>query len=195
MTLPPPDLMSGTLVCPPQIGDEEAALVREAADGSSRAFEALVNQHGRRVFNFLNQMTRHRQDAEDLTQRTFIKAYRNLARFDPQRPLINWLLTIARRTALNHFRDTKRWEEIPEASETGGPSPAKHAEIQDRSETIWARARAVLSPREFQVLWFRFGEELSTEETAQATGLTVSNVKVIVFRARQQLIQGITGHE
>jgi RNA polymerase sigma-70 factor (ECF subfamily) len=60
---------------------------------------------------------------------------------------------------------------------------------------VWARAKAVLSPREFEVLWLRFGEELSTEETAKATGLTVSNVKVIVFRARQQLTKGETDHE
>lgn len=195
MTLPPPELPRDTLVCSQQISAEEAALVREAADGSARAFEMLVRQHSRRVFNFLNQMTRHRQDAEDLTQRTFIKAYHNLARFDPQRPLINWLLTIARRTALNHFRDTKRWEEIPESSEATGPSPARQAEIQDRSETVWARAREVLSQREFEVLWLRFGEELSTEETAQAMGLTVANVKVIVFRARQQLLKGDNPHE
>lgn len=177
------------------ISAEEAALVRAAAGGSSRAFETLVNQHSRRVFNFLNQMTRHRQDAEDLTQRTFIKAYHNLARFDPQRPLINWLLTIARRTALNHFRDTKRWEEIPESSEAPGYSPAKQAEVRDRSENVWARAREVLSQREFEVLWLRFAEELSTEETAQALGLTVPNVKVIVFRARQQLLKGDNPHE
>jgi RNA polymerase sigma-70 factor (ECF subfamily) len=179
----------------PGISAEEASLVREAAGGSSRAFEALVHQHSRRVFNFLNHMTRHRQDAEDLTQRTFIKAYHNLGRFDPQRPLINWLLTIARRTALNHFRDTKRWEEIPEASEAPGHSPAKQTEIQDRTESIWARARELLSQREFEVLWLRFGEELSTEETAQALGLTVPNVKIIVFRARQRLTQGATSHE
>jgi RNA polymerase sigma-70 factor (ECF subfamily) len=53
----------------------------------------------------------------------------------------------------------------------------------------------VLSPREFEVIWLRFAEELSTEETAQATGLTVSNVKVIVFRARQQLLKGDNRHE
>jgi RNA polymerase sigma-70 factor (ECF subfamily) len=195
MTLPPPDLPSDPQVCTQQISAEEAALVREAAGGSSRAFESLVRQHSHRVFNFLNQMTRHRQDAEDLTQRTFIKAYHNLARFDPQRPLINWLLTIARRTALNHFRDTKRWEEIPESSEAAGPSPARQAEIQDRSESVWARAREVLSQREFEVLWLRFAEELSTEETAQAMSLTVPNVKVIVFRARQQLLKGDNRHE
>ena len=196
MTLPPPEFpRDEQMICTQQISAEEAALGREAAGGSARAFEALVNQHGRRVFNFLFQMTRHRQDAEDLAQRTFIKAHQNLARFDPQRPLINWLITIARRTALNHFRDTKRWEEIPEASETPEPSPARQAEFQDRSDTIWARARAVLPPREFEVLWLRFGEELSTEETAQAMGLTVPNVKVIVFRARQQLLKGMHPHE
>ena len=171
----------------PGISAEEAALVRAAAGGSARAFEALVNQHSRRVFNFLYQMTRHKQDAEDLAQRTFIKAYHNLGRFDPQRPLINWLLTIARRTALNHFRDTKRWEEIPEASEAPGPSPASQAETSERSGNLWAKAREILSKRDFEVLWLRFGEELSIEETAQATGLTAPNVKIIVFRARQQL--------
>lgn len=195
MTLPPPAPPQHTLVCPPQISAEEAALVRAAASGSGQAFEALVSQHSRRLFNFLFQMTRHRQDAEDLTQRTFIKAYQNLGRFDPQRPLINWLLTIARRTALNHFRDTKRWEEIPEGSQSSEPSPARQAEIQDRSENVWARAREVLSQREFEVLWLRFAEELSTEETAQAMGLTVPNVKVIVFRARQQLLKGDNPHE
>jgi RNA polymerase sigma-70 factor (ECF subfamily) len=195
MTLPPPDSPHETLVCPSQISVEEAALVREAAGGSSRAFEALVRAHSRRVFNFLNQMTRHRQDAEDLTQRTFIKAYHNLGRFDPQRPLINWLLTIARRTALNHFRDTKRWEEIPENSESTEASPARQAETREGAENIWTRAREVLSQREFEVLWMRFAEELSTEETARATGLTTANVKVIVFRARQQLLKGKPSHE
>lgn len=194
MTLPPPDVPRDAPVRP-VVSVEEASLVREAAGGSARAFEELVHQHSRRVFNFLNQMTRHRQDAEDLTQRTFIKAYHNLARFDPERPLINWLFTIARRTALNHFRDTKRWEEIPETSEAPGHSPAKQTEIQDHTESIWARAREVLSQREFEVLWLRFGEELSTEETAQALGLTVSNVKITVFRARQRLTQGETTHE
>ncbi len=179
----------------PAIDVQERTEVQEASAGNARAFEALVNRHGRRVFNFLLQLTRHRQDAEDLTQRTFIKAYRGLERFDPERPLINWLFTIARRSALNHFRDTKRWEEIPEDSPAAEASPARQAEAQEGTENIWTRARAVLSQREFEVLWLRFGEELSTEETARAVGLTVANVKVIVFRARQQLSKGDRPHE
>ncbi|WP_158277637.1 sigma-70 family RNA polymerase sigma factor [Opitutus sp. ER46] len=168
----------------------EAALIRAAAGGDSRSFGELVRTHQRRVYNFLHQMTRHRQDAEDLTQQTFIKAYHNLGRFDPQRPLINWLLTIARHSAINHFRDTKRWSEIPEDTAGGGLSPARAAEVSDRTANLWDRARAVLSAREFEIMWLRFGEELSTEETARVVGLTQTHVKVLVFRARRTLMKG-----
>src|SRR4051812_39041898 len=164
---------------PPPAPDhaDEADLVR-ATLAHPHAFESIVQRHSRRVFNFIFQLTRQRQDAEDLTQQTFIKAYRNLHRFDCARPLINWLLTIARRTTLNHFRDTKKWEVVPDDLASTEPSPARSAEHQENSENIWARARRILSQREFEVMWLRFGEELSTEETARIAGLTVVHVKV-----------------
>src|SRR5688572_10713948 len=96
------------------VNSAEADLISRAAAGDMRAFEGIVCAHSGRVLNFLTQMTRHRQDAEDLTQQTFIKVYHNLHRFDPCRPFTAWLFTIARRTALNHFRDTKTWSELPE---------------------------------------------------------------------------------
>ena len=169
---------------------DEAQRVRAAVAGDARAFEQLVHEHHRRVFNFLCHMTRQRQDAEDLTQQTFIKAFNHLDSFDCARPLINWLLTIARRTALNHFRSAKKWEFMPADLPSSEPSPARQLEHQDQAETIWARARRVLSQREFEVLWLRFSEELSTEETARVVGLSQIHVKVIVHRARQQLLKG-----
>lgn len=168
----------------------EAALIREAAAGDTRAFGELVHTHHRRVFNFLNQMTRQHQDAEDLTQQTFVKAFHHLARFDQQRPLINWLLTIARNSALNHFRDVKKWEEMPADAASYEPTPAHQAERKEQQENLWARARTLLSPHEFEVLWLRFAEELSTRETARVVGLTETHVKVLVFRARQALLKG-----
>jgi len=169
---------------------EEAALIRDAAGGDTRAFGELVHTHHRRVFNFLHQMTRQHQDAEDLTQQTFVKAYHHLARFDQQRPLINWLLTIARNSALNHFRDVKKWEEMPLDAASSEPTPARQAERKEQAENLWARARALLSAHEFEVLWLRFAEELSTRETARVVGLTETHVKVLVFRARQALLKG-----
>lgn len=169
---------------------DEARLIADAIGPNPRAFDELVRLHSRRVFNFLLQMTRQRQDAEDLAQQTFIKAFHNLHRFEPGRPLINWLLTIARRTALNHFRAAKKWEEVPEELASTGPSPAHVAEQGDQTDSLWARARRQLSQREFEIMWLRFAEEMSIEETAKVAGLTQTHVKVIIFRARRRLMKG-----
>jgi len=169
---------------------DEAKLVQATLAGDRQSFTAIVQTHSRRVYNFIFQLTRHSQDAEDLTQQTFIKAYHHLARFDLERPLINWLLTIARNAALNHFRSARKWTEIPLDAAGSEPSPASTAESRDRAANLWDRARAVLSPREFEVLWLRFAEDLSTEETAQVAGLTQTHVKVLVYRARQALLKG-----
>ena len=191
MTLAPAPRVAGPLPGPNDAGYDEAGLIRETVAGNARAFDGLVRAHHRRVFNFLCQMTRHQQDAEDLTQQTFIKAYHHLARFAQQRPLINWLLTIARNTALNHFRDVKKWDELPFDAVGPEPSPARHAEQKEQTANLWERARALLSPREFEVLWLRFAEEMSTRETARVAGLTETHVKVLVFRARQALLKGV----
>lgn len=168
----------------------DTEIVRAAIAGDARAFERIVRNHQGRVFHFLLQMTRQREDAEDLTQQTFIKAHRHLDRVDVGRPITNWLLTIARRTALNHFRSAKKWESLPPDFAGTGPSPADRAEGRDHADQLWARARRVLSQREFEALWLRFAEERSVEETADIMGLTRIHVKVLVHRARQHLLKG-----
>jgi RNA polymerase sigma-70 factor (ECF subfamily) len=168
----------------------EEQSIRATLAGDARAFEPIVQSHQRRVYNFLYQMTRQRQDAEDLTQQTFLKAFHHLARFDPRRPLVNWLLTIARHNALNHFRAARNWQEIPPDAAGHEPSPARRAEDRDLATDLWQRARVLLSPREFEILWLRFGEDLSTEETARIVGLTRTHVKVLLFRARRTLQKG-----
>ncbi len=165
----------------------EAELVAATLAGDGRAFDQLVRLHSSRVFNYIHQMTRHAQDAEDLTQQTFIKAYRALDRFDTSRSLVAWLLTIARRTALNHFRDTRQFVEFSEETADGTASPVRDAERNDRVENLWSEARRILSPRHYEVLWLRFGEDMSVEETARVTGLTQTHIKILVFRARHKL--------
>jgi RNA polymerase sigma-70 factor, ECF subfamily len=171
------------------VGEED--LVRAAQRGEIRAFEEIVRLHSRRVYGFLFQMTRHRQDAEDIAQQTFIKAYQNLHRFEPERPFLNWLLTITRRTALNHFRSAKKWEEMPAETASAELSPALSAEARDQAESLWGRARELLSRRDFEIFWLRFGEGLSTRETAQIVGLNQIHVKVLIHRARQELLKGV----
>ena len=184
-----------SLPAPAALPEDEAELVRSAAAGSVPAFEELVHLHHPRVLNFIHQMTRQRQDAEDLTQDTFVKAFQHIHRLDGTRPIINWLLTIARRTALNHFRSARKWDFVPAEIVSTEPSPARQLEQQDQTDSVWARARRVLSRREFEVLWLRFAEDMSTEETARIVGLTRIHVKVLVHRARRHLLQENPPHE
>lgn len=169
--------------------EEEARLIEAARGGDLASFEKLVQRHSRRVFSYLVQMTRQHQDAEDLAQQTFVKAWHNLHRCDPQRPIIAWLLTIARRSALNHFRAARPWDELPENAASSQPSPAHLLEHGEQLDGVWSLARRVLSERSFEVLWLRYGEERSIEETADIVGLTKTHVKVLVHRARLQLLQ------
>lgn len=189
MTLPPQAESGDTLAAPPTEMSADACLIADCLQGQMRAFDEIVRLHTPRVFNYLLHMTRHRQDAEDIAQQTFIKAYNHLASFDPSRSFIAWLLTIARRTALNHFRSTKHCEPVSEETAAGDPTPDRQLEKRDQLDTLWAQARRVLSRREFDILWLRYAEDLSLEETARIAGLTQTHTKIVAFRARQHLMK------
>jgi RNA polymerase sigma-70 factor (ECF subfamily) len=189
MTLPPQADPSKTLSAPPTTPSADARLIADCLKGEMRAFDEIVRTHTPRVFNYVLHMTRHRQDAEDVTQQTFIKAYTHLSSFDPTRSFIAWLLTIARRTALNHFRSAKNFEQVAEETAAADPTPDRHLEKRDQLDTMWTQARQVLSQREFEILWLRYAEDMSLEDTARVAGLTQTHTKIIAFRARQRLIK------
>jgi RNA polymerase sigma-70 factor, ECF subfamily len=167
----------------------DARLIADCLRGEMRAFDEIVHLHTPRIFNYVLHMTRHRQDAEDVTQQTFIKAYTHLASFDPTRSFIAWLLTIARRTALNHFRSAKNFEPVAEETAAQDPTPDRQLEKRDQLDTLWAQAKRVLSEREFEILWLRYAEDMSLEDTARIAGITQTHTKIIAFRARQHLMK------
>ena len=169
---------------------EEAGLVQAAVAGDGQAARELVRLFHRPIFRFVCRMTGQAQDAEDITQETFVKAFRSLDRVDTSRPLINWLFTIARRTALNHFRSKKEWVELPPEAASESPGPRQEVERREVVDGVWAKARRVLSAAEFQVLWLRFGENLSTAEAAKAAGRSTTSIKTLIYRARQRLLAG-----
>jgi RNA polymerase sigma-70 factor (ECF subfamily) len=167
----------------------DARLIADCLRGEMRAFDEIVHLHTPRIFNYVLHMTRHRQDAEDITQQTFIKAYTHLASFDPTRSFIAWLLTIARRTALNHFRSAKNFEPVADETAAQDPTPDRQLEKRDQLDTLWAQARRVLSEREFEILWLRYAEDMPLEDTARIAGITQTHTKIIAFRARQRLMK------
>lgn len=163
---------------------DEAALVRESRAGSPAAFDRLVHELHPRVFGFLLTLTRNRQDAEDLTQDTFVRAWRKLHHFDPSRPLLPWLLTIARRQSISMLRKKRP---LP-ALEIDTIIPAPEPSI---APDLWRIAERHLTRDAFSALWLHYREDLPLAEVGRILGKREGAVKVLLHRARKTLAEAI----
>jgi RNA polymerase sigma-70 factor, ECF subfamily len=165
-------------------------LAARSGAGCALSFEALVSHFEKRIFHYLFQMTRNQHDAEDLTQVTFLKAFQNIHRYQSKHAFSTWLFTIAKRTALNHFRDSRPVEELgPElAADTEDPSVIM--EKEDAYDGLWKLARS-LKPDQHEALWLRYGEGFSISETARAMRTNSLRIRVLLHRARAALAKTV----
>jgi RNA polymerase sigma-70 factor (ECF subfamily) len=163
------------------------ALVVGARNGDVEAFRELLEHFEERVFRFVVRMLRNAHDAEDVTQDTFVKAWRHLARFRPEHSFSTWLFTIARHTALNHLRARRHTEELGDHHEEAGSNGPDHAaEEREHAESVWSVARR-LKPDQYEVLWLRYGEGFSVDETARIMNTNSIRVRVLLHRARKRM--------
>jgi RNA polymerase sigma-70 factor, ECF subfamily len=167
--------------------DEE--LARQSQAGSSLAFEELVSRYEARIFAFTRMACRNQDDARELAQDTFVKAFLAIGQYRSQHPFRAWLFTIARRKCIDHYRS--RPVEPDESAEPTleAEDPAEQLARREDSQNLWARARGILPGKQFQALWLRYGEEMNVGEIGAVLGLTRTHVKVLLFRARQALIR------
>jgi RNA polymerase sigma-70 factor (ECF subfamily) len=181
------------------VGPEDVALVAAAKIGDAHAFELLVERHERRVFSLAQRMTRNREDAEDVVQQSFQKAFVHLKKFEGESLFSTWLTRIAINEALMVLRKRRGTREVPivesnTASETAapldvpdvGPSPEDTC-LQREQERILTAAVNELTPGMRRAIQLRELGELTTGETAQVMGLSVEAVKARVFHGRKKL--------
>jgi len=178
---------------------EEMQLVRRAKRGDDQAFEELVRRYDRNVFRIAQHITQNREDAEDVVQEAFLKAYRNLAKFQEQSKFYTWLVRIAVNEALMKLRRRKpeRTVSLDEEVKTEDDSlPREVADWSPNPEQMYNQAelREILTrtiqglPSGFRTVFvLRDVEGLSTEETAEALELSIPAVKSRLLRARLQL--------
>jgi RNA polymerase sigma-70 factor (ECF subfamily) len=178
---------------------EETVLVEAARSGDIGAFESLVRRYDRNVFRIAQHITQNREDAEDVVQDAFLKAYQNLGQFQGQSKFYTWLVRIAVNEALMRLRrrrpertvsideDIKTEEDsMPREIADWSPNPEQmytQAELKD----ILGKTIQGLPPSFRTVFVLRDVEGLSTEETASALELSVPAVKSRLLRARLQL--------
>jgi RNA polymerase sigma-70 factor (ECF subfamily) len=155
-------------------------LLERFAAGDVEAFEALFRQHQCEVYGWILRIVRDRATAEDLTIETFWRMYRAHARFDAARGNCTaWLRRIATNAALDHLRRTRREVPLPEDPPDAPKVPA--AERSELRRTIFSAMNS-LSPRLRVAVVLALVEEESYDRIAEALGISVSAVKVRVFR-------------
>lgn len=177
---------------------EEAGLVRRCLAGDEKAYRELVERYQGQVYSLSLRMVRRAEDAEDLTQETFVRMFRALARYDPERPFAAWLFTIASRLCIDHIRRrkvspislTQRERESDEEYEIEVEDPglkpdelAAHAEESERTSALIES----LPPHYRIVVLLRHVQDLSYEEIAAALHLPLGTVKARIHRARALL--------
>ena len=179
---------------------QEGALVAAAKGGSEEACEILVKRCRRRIFAVAYQFTRVREDAEDITQQSFQKAFLHLHRFEGKSSFRTWLTRIAINESLMFLRGSRGHQEIPideDSDAVGGvrwrieildSGPNPEVSYLQREETqILSAAIGQLKPGLRTAVELRDLKELSTEETARRMGLSIGATKSNLARGREKL--------
>ena len=186
--------------------EAEQALVADAKRGDERAFEILVKPYEPKVLALALRYTRIREDAEDVVQQSFQKAFIYLSRFEGKSRFSTWLTRIAINEALMWLRRKRASREVLIGDSTtidettvavdladSDPSPEDNC-LHEEQKRILTAAVKQLKPRTRKAIELRELGELSTEETAQVLGLTTGAVKARLFHARKQLRKSLRSY-
>ena len=178
---------------------EDAALVVAAQNGDGRAFEILVGRHEQRIFFVARRITRTREDAEDVVQQSFQKAFTHLRKFEGRSAFSTWLTRIAITEALMFLRRGRGLREVLIGDLSGNEETTTSLEVPDSnpdpeaiySQREWAEMLSLamneLPPGIRKAIQLRELGERSTEETARIMGISIGAVKARVFHGRRKL--------
>lgn len=187
----------------PEVSDE-TTLVQLAREGDLKAFSDLVQRYEAKIFRLALHITQNREDAEDVLQEAFLKAYEHLDQFQGNSKFYTWIVRIAVNQALMKLRKRKtdRSVSLDEGIDTGEDTVTREVATWDENPEqkytreelngILDEAIQGLAPAYRTVFVLRDVEELSTEETADALGLSIPAVKSRLLRARLQLREKLT---
>ncbi len=183
---------------------EETALVQLARQGDLTAFSDLIKRYEGKIFRLALHITQNREDAEDVLQEAFLKSYEHLDQFQGNSKFYTWIVRIAVNQALMKLRKRKsdRSVSLDEGIDTGEDTVTREIATWDENpeekytreelNAILDEAIEGLAPAYRTVFVLRDVEEFSTEETADALGLSIPAVKSRLLRARLQLREKLT---
>lgn len=173
---------------------DETKWLQRALTGDDDAFAQIVEAYHVPVFNLCYRILGDKTEAEDAAQEAFLRAYKNLHRYDPERKFSTWLLAIASHYCIDRLRrrrpQTMAFEELSIEDEPADESPSPEASLGQReSEAAVKRLLQTLGPQDRAVIVLRYWHDMSLTEIGQNLSLSESAVKSRLHRARRELAQ------
>ena len=176
---------------------QEEALIRRAASGDDGAFEQLLLAHQKQVYNLCLRLSGSAEDAFDLSQEAFIRAWRALAQYQFEAEFSTWLYRLTRNVCIDHLRRRKRQNTVPLETEQdgelielplpdGAPGPEERM-LHEEKQRILAEAMQALPEDYREILVLRVVNDLPYDRIAEILDLQLGTVKSRLARARLQL--------
>jgi len=174
------------------------ALIQRCLAGDQQAWEEIVRQHRRKVFNIAYKFTGKHDEAEDLTQDIFLKIFKSLHTFDRRANFQTWLVSVSRNLCIDHYRSVRKERETIDRDVDAGEltpaasTPSAYAELEQRGRVeLLRRAMAELQPTLRSAVMLRDLQELSYQEIADRLQLPEGTVKSRINRGRTELARQI----
>ncbi len=167
--------------------DVDAELVERYLAGDTAAFDEIMVRYERQIYRVCYRFVDNREDAMDLAQEVFIKAFEHLGTFRRESSLKTWLYRIAMNHCINHVK--KHSQEFVEVTEyTGSVHSTVQHQLEEREQREqFRRLVKMLPPKQKAILELRINEQLSYEEIAKVSGRSISTIKASVFFALEKL--------
>jgi RNA polymerase sigma-70 factor (ECF subfamily) len=179
----------------PEGGESDRELVERCRGGEQAAFGALVERYQQRLVRFARGMVGNEEDARDVAQEAFVRAYTHLDRFDARRRFSVWLYSIASHVAVDWLRRRTRRQELDQrAPEPPGPPLPEEAALRTEAARLVQAAVGELPLGLRQLVLLHYGEGLSCAEAAIVMGISHGAARVRLFRAREQLRRQLGAH-
>jgi RNA polymerase sigma-70 factor (ECF subfamily) len=168
--------------------------IEQILAGNSNSFSYIVDRHKDKAYNLAFRICGNREEAEELAQDSFLKAYRSLKSFQMKSSFATWFYRIVYNTSISHVRIKKKGvlslEDFPaDATDfIGSNKTEEEAENEYRSSLV-NFALQKINEEERGLISLYYYEEMNTDEISDVTGISKSNIKVKLFRARQKILE------
>jgi len=168
--------------------------IDQVLQGNVNAFTHIVDRHKDRAYNLAFRICCNREEAEEIAQDSFLKAYRALGSFQRKSSFSTWLYRIVYNTAVSYVRIKKKdilsLEDFPaDATDFIGTCTSEEEAESEYRRSLINFAFQKIGEEDRSLITLHYYEEMSTEEISEVTGISKSNIKVKLFRARQKMLQ------